>query len=161
MPQYLFRESSGMLGPLVVVMSVIVLSLLICLGISIYAAHDLTSKVFELCIFVLVALSFILVFSIRLTLMVHSKDIAITYFPFKRFQFAREEVLSINILRIDPIADFGGWGLRSNKLLGRAFTTKGDHIAQFILKDGRKYCFSIFDIEAARRGFQQFISEIA
>jgi hypothetical protein len=159
MPPYIFRESSGMVSPLLVVTSIVPIGLLIYLGINIYSAHNLQSKVLELCIFGLTALSILLIFSIRLRLEVNEHSIRVSYFPFKRFQFSREEIISINVLRVDPVSDFGGWGLRSNKSLGKAFTTKGEYVAQVVLKNSRKYCFTVIDTEAAKKCFQGLMAD--
>jgi hypothetical protein len=53
-------------------------------------------------------------------------------------------------MKINPLFEFGGWGLRRGKL-GKAYTTEGNLILHIELKSGQKLNFTVKNkVEVAR-----------
>jgi hypothetical protein len=47
-----------------------------------------------------------------------------------------EDIESLELKRINPLREFGGWGLRYGKL-GTAYTTRGRYILHIVQKTGK------------------------
>lgn len=65
------------------------------------------------------------------------------------------EIKKIEILRINPLKEFGGWGFRYGKL-GQAFTTTGRMIIHIETSRGQKLNFSVENNEKAKLAIKEF-----
>ncbi|MCX6267561.1 MAG: hypothetical protein NTW16_09425 [Bacteroidetes bacterium] len=87
-------------------------------------------------LFVLIALMFGFA---KLTTLIDDKGIAWRFFPFQ-FKFRRvdwDKLDSFEVISYNPIRDYGGWGIRTNKT-GKAYNVFGDKGLQLRLKNGEK-----------------------
>ena len=62
-----------------------------------------------------------------------------TYFPFviRKRLITFDEIKNVSIEKINPIRDFGGWGLRFSKTWGKAYTTSGNYVLRITLTNGK------------------------
>ena len=61
----------------------------------------------------------------------------------------------MEIMRINPLKEFGGWGFRYGKL-GQAFTTTGRMIIHIETTSGQKLNFSVENTEKAVFAINEF-----
>lgn len=87
---------------------------------------------------VIVVLVSFLIYSIKLTWSLNPKGFYYQYRPFinKTRFLPAEDIESITLEKINPLRDFGGWGLRYSKKFGKAYTTQGNHVLRIRLKTG-------------------------
>jgi hypothetical protein len=79
-------------------------------------------------LFVLITI-FVLAFkSLKLQVIVDVDAISYRFFPvqWKYRKIKIDNIESIKVVDYDPIADYGGWGIRFGRN-GRAYTVKGNH----------------------------------
>ena len=87
----------------------------------------------------IIALVLFLLYFIQLTWSINQKGFYYRYIPFvnnTRF-IPAEDIESITLEKINPIRDFGGWGLRYSKKYGKAYTTQGNHVIRVHMKTGK------------------------
>lgn len=60
-----------------------------------------------------------------------------------------EEVEDIQVMKINSLMEFGGWGLRRGKL-GKAYTTSGNYILHIKFKQGTPINVSVLRPQQAR-----------
>ena len=79
-----------------------------------------------------------LLLSIRLRWSLTPSEFRFSYFPFvwKEKIYSMEEIDYIQVLKINPLLEFGGWGLRRGRL-GKAYTTSGKYILHVKLLNGK------------------------
>lgn len=84
---------------------------------------------------VLVAMLFI-----KLKTKITNEGIYVAYFPFVRKwqKFAVNDIEKYEIRRYRAILEYGGYGMKNKRKLGRAYTTSGDFGLQLYLKNGKK-----------------------
>lgn len=87
---------------------------------------------------------FLLLYFIKLELKFTETDFRYSFFPFiiKERIIPYSDVQSMSAMKINPIMEFGGWGLRRGKL-GKAYTTEGNLILHIELKSGQKLNFTV------------------
>lgn len=83
-------------------------------------------------------------FIIKLTVVIRAEGIEYKFPPFhnKYKRIAWEEIASVELMRINPLKEFGGWGLRYGKL-GTAYTTRGRYILHIKQKTGKSINLTI------------------
>jgi hypothetical protein len=83
-------------------------------------------------------------FIIKLTVVIHAEGIEYRFPPFhnKYKRIAWEEIASVELMKINPLKEFGGWGLRYGKL-GTAYTTRGRYILHIKHKTGKSINLTI------------------
>lgn len=88
---------------------------------------------------VIIALVLFLLYFIQLNWSINRKGFYYRYFPFvnKTRFIPAEDIQSITLEKINPLRDFGGWGLRYSKKYGKAYTTQGNHVIRVQLKSGK------------------------
>ncbi len=88
---------------------------------------------------VIIIIVLLLLYSIQLTWCLNPKGFYYRYRPFinKTRHLSFEEIESITLEKINPLRDFGGWGLRYSKKHGKAYTTQGNHVIRIRLKTGK------------------------
>jgi len=88
---------------------------------------------------VISGLVLVLLNRIKLTWAFTETGFYFTYFPFviRKRHIKFDDILHVSIERINPMRDFGGWGLRFSKTWGKAYTTSGNHVLRITLKSGK------------------------
>lgn len=87
-----------------------------------------------------------------------SKDaFSFKYPPFynKWRKIPLSEIKKMEIMKINPLKEFGGWGFRYGKL-GQAFTTTGRMIIHIETTRGQKLNFSVENTEKAELAIKEF-----
>lgn len=89
-------------------------------------------------------LVFLLLFFIKLEWEFTESDFRYRFFPFiiKERIILYSDIQTMSVMKINPLFEFGGWGLRSGKL-GKAYTTDGNLIIHIELKSGQKLNFTV------------------
>ena len=65
-----------------------------------------------------------------------------------------KDIKSSEIVTYHPMADFGGWGFRSNAQKGKAYNTKGDKGLQLVLTNGEKILLTAIEAEGAKSALE-------
>jgi hypothetical protein len=80
----------------------------------------------------------ILIFSIKLHVNVNTEGISYQFPPFhnKPNLLHWDKIESLELIKINPLKEFGGWGLRYGKL-GTAYTTRGRYILHIKMHSGK------------------------
>jgi hypothetical protein len=115
-------------------------TLLVVLGISFYLQNqNLNSfiNVESLPPFFIIILVLGLLWTIKLQWTLDQKQFSFIYRPFiwKRKTYALSDIQKIEISKINPLKDFGGWGLRYSTKLGKAYTTQGNTVLRIHLNN--------------------------
>ena len=88
---------------------------------------------------IILALVFGLIAYMQLEYRLHFAEITFRFRPFVRWKtVALNDYSEVQILKISPMKEFGGWGLRYGSRLGKAYTSHGKYILHFVPKDGQK-----------------------
>ncbi len=99
-------------------------------------------------VYITVPLLLLFIFSF-LKLNLNKNYFEYSFFPFtlktKRIQW--DEIQEVQIVKTDPIFDFGGWGVRLSKKYGTAYIGNNE-IIFLKLKNGKRRSFSIKNKEA-------------
>jgi hypothetical protein len=85
----------------------------------------------------IILLLFGLLWSIKLQWNLNNENFNFIYRPFiwKRKSYPMNEIETIEICKINPLLDFGGWGLRYSTKFGKAYTTHGNTVLRIHLKN--------------------------
>ena len=99
---------------------------------------------------------FLLLYFIKLEWKFTENAFQFRFFPFivKEKIIPYSEIQHISVMKINPLLEFGGWGLRRGKL-GKAYTTQGNLIIHIELKSGQKLNFSVKDKVATENAIQK------
>jgi len=100
-------------------------------------------------------LAFALLYFTKLEWKFTDSDFRFRYFPFviKEKIIPYSDIQSMSVMKINPIFEFGGWGLRRGKL-GKAYTTDGNLILHIELKSGNKINLTVKNKEEVERAIQ-------
>jgi hypothetical protein len=98
---------------------------------------------------------FALLYFIKLEWKFTESDFRYRFFPFiiKERIIPYSDIQSMSVMKINPIMEFGGWGLRRGKL-GKAYTTDGNLIIHFELNSGQKLNFTVKNKAEVERAIQ-------
>ena len=98
---------------------------------------------------------FLLLYFIQLEWKFTESDFRYRFFPFiiKERIIPYTDIQTMCVMKINPIFEFGGWGLRRGKL-GKAYTTDGNLIIHFELNSGQKLNFTVKNKAEVERAFQ-------
>ena len=109
-------------------------------------AHPIDSEPFDWFGLVILGAVGILIFSIKLHVTVNAEGITYKYPPFhnKPKQMSWANIESAELMKINPLKEFGGWGLRYGKL-GTAYTTRGKYILHIKMRQGKPINVTIVD----------------
>ncbi len=101
-------------------------------------AHLIDSEPFDWLGLVIFGVVGLLIFSIKLHVTVNAEGIIYKYPPFhyKPKLLHWDKIKSIELMKINPLKEFGGWGLRYGKL-GTAYTTRGRFILHIEKTEGQ------------------------
>ncbi len=85
-----------------------------------------------------------LLFSIKLQWELSETHFSFTYKPFvwKPKNIPMYEISHLELCKINPLRDFGGWGLRYSKKYGKAYTTEGNWVLRLHLKSNKMLNFT-------------------
>ncbi len=99
---------------------------------------------------------FLLLWNVRLNWSISKTEFSFTFFPFvlKRRTYSMDDVDDIQVMKINSLKEFGGWGLREGKL-GKAYTTAGNHILHVKFKQGRPINVSVLRPQQAQNFLDQ------
>ena len=89
-------------------------------------------------------LGFLLLYFIKLEWKFTVSEFRYRFFPFiiKERIIPYSDIQTMSVMKINPLFEFGGWGLRRGKL-GKAYTTDGNLILHIELKSGQKLNFTV------------------
>lgn len=78
-----------------------------------------------------------LLWSVKLQWELDQDHFTFSFKPFiwKRKSYPINEIETIEFCKINPLRDFGGWGLRYSTKLGKAYTTQGNTVLRIHLKN--------------------------
>ena len=101
-------------------------------------AHPADSEPFDWFGLVILAIVGLFIFAIKLHVTINTEGITYKYPPFhiKPKQMPWANIESAELMKINPLKEFGGWGLRYGKL-GAAYTTRGRYILHIVQKKGK------------------------
>jgi hypothetical protein len=87
---------------------------------------------------VVLALVGLLIFAFKLTVIIDNQGISFKYPPIynKSKCIPWDQIKSIEVMKINPLKEFGGWGIRYGRL-GASFTTRGRHILHIKKTEGK------------------------
>jgi hypothetical protein len=102
---------------------------------------------------IVVAVIFLLFFSINLKTTITNLGIKFTYFPFilKTKTYLWQDVDQVYTRKYSPIWEYGGWGLRYGFKNGVAYNVSGNNGIQIVLKNGKKVLIGTRKMEEANR----------
>lgn len=94
--------------------------------------------------FVISFLVLLLLYNIELYWKYDNTGFYYRYRPFiNRLRFIpKSEILSITCEKINPLRDFGGWGVRYSRKYGKAYSTHGNYVIRVNLKNGKMLNFT-------------------
>lgn len=100
-------------------------------------------------------LVFLLLYFIKLEWKFTESDFRYRFFPFiiKEKIIPYSNIQTMSVMKINPLFEFGGWGLRRGKL-GKAYTTDGNLIIHMELKSGQKLNFTVKNKSEVERVIQ-------
>lgn len=100
-------------------------------------------------------LAFLLLYFIQLEWKFTESDFRYRFFPFiiKEKIIPYSNIQTMSVMKINPLFEFGGWGLRRGKL-GKAYTTDGNLIIHMELKSGQKLNFTVKNKSEVERVIQ-------
>ncbi len=100
--------------------------------------HPADSEPFDWFGLVILAIVGLFIFAIKLHVTINTEGITYKYPPFhiKPKQMPWANIESAELMKINPLKEFGGWGLRYGKL-GAAYTTRGRYILHIVQKKGK------------------------
>ena len=100
--------------------------------------HPADSEPFDWFGLVILAIVGLFIFAIKLHVTINTEGITYKYPPFhiKPKQMSWSNIESAELMKINPLKEFGGWGLRYGKL-GAAYTTRGRYILHIVQKTGK------------------------
>ena len=108
--------------------------------------------------FIFFLLLLVLLFTTHLDLKIDKEGISFRYFPFIfRWRTYRwEEIQELELKKIRPLMDMGGWGLRTVDGGGIGYTVSGNKVIRILLRNGKIRYIGISDDEKVREALRQF-----
>lgn len=131
---------------------------LIILGVIVAQALAISPNymdIFKRSGFLLPVIVFVLLSLIRLKTTYDVEGIRIVFIPFIWNKFIPWSDISSAYMRTYTFADFGGWGYRLGKW-GKAYSTKGEHGVQLIMKDGSQLMIGTQKPEEVKKIINQY-----
>jgi len=149
----IYQEKSSM--KLWAFISIPILSVVVLLNVLINSSPKFTQDPEAPWTIIIPILAFLLLYFIKLEWKFTESDFRYRFFPFiiKERIIPYSDVQSMSAMKINPIFEFGGWGLRRGKL-GKAYTTDGNLILHIELKSGNKINLTIKNKEEVERAIQ-------
>ena len=124
-------------------------SIPLCLYLYELIAQPIDSEPFDWFGLAILAIVGLFIFSIKLKITIDQKGITYQYPPFhnKPNLLLWENIETVELLKINPLKEFGGWGLRYGKL-GAAYTTRGKYILHIKTQKKTPINLTIVDYKA-------------
>lgn len=80
-----------------------------------------------------------------------------SFFPFiRKRNIQTNSIKEIKIIKINPILDFGGWGIRYSRKYGRAYTTSGRYVLHLEFGENKKLNLTVTNPEIASQKINAF-----
>ncbi|MFP3593371.1 hypothetical protein [Chryseobacterium sp. SIMBA_038] len=107
-------------------------------------------------VYITVPLVLLFTFSIlKLNLNKNYFEYSLFPFTFTSKKLEWNDINEIQIVKVNPLFDFGGWGIRLSKKYGKSFIMGSNDIVFLKLKNGKKRSFSIKNKEALVEFFNE------
>jgi hypothetical protein len=118
--------------------------------------QDTTDMICMSLAIVLLMVVLVLLLRVKLELYIDEEGIRFRYIPSRRqlVSYTWNQVASVEVLSVNPLSEFRGWGRKYSKKYGPGYLTQGDYILHVVLKDGSKISFTVLD----RRGAAAFLA---
>lgn len=96
------------------------------------------------------ALVYFLLLSAHLKWSISKDSFEYSFFPFiRKKSIPKNSITQLEIIKINPILDFGGWGIRYSRKYGRAYTTSGRHVLHIEYGENKKLNLTVTHPEIA------------
>lgn len=83
---------------------------------------------------------------------IDERGILLRFTPFISRSYAWPQILRVDVVRIDPLSDFGGWGLKySRRLQAWGYVLRGEDALRITLTDGKQIYATVPDTAAAQQ----------
>ena len=124
-------------------------SIPLCIYLYELIAQPIDSEPFDWFGLVILGAVGLFIFAIKLKVTVNAEGVTYKYPPFhnKPKLLHWENIKSLELMRINPLKEFGGWGLRYGKL-GTAYTTRGRYILHIETTQGKPINLTILNPES-------------
>lgn len=146
--------SNQRLSPLLFVGSLVSASLLgfgLGIGLSIHAG-SLVWQPFAIPVFVT-----LIVQLVWQQIHIDAEGVQIRFTPFYNRRYNWAEIASVDCVKIDPLTDFGGWGLKySRRLNAWGYLLGGEDAIRISLTNGKQIYATIVDTQAAQQAVHHF-----
>ncbi|MDO4729150.1 MAG: hypothetical protein Q4B43_09140 [Bacteroidota bacterium] len=126
--------------------------ILIILCVQLLVVLFLYKEVIDITFFCILTPIILLLLLLRLKIHLHPEYLEYQFFPFhfKKKRIYWNEVATVQIVKIDPITDFWGWGLRYSKKYGISYVLGNDHGLFVVLKNEKRRTFTIKNKESIK-----------
>jgi len=98
----------------------------------------LEKSIFQIIPIIIVTLTCVFIYSIKLGYVISNNNITISFFPFlsnsKKIEI--KDIQKISIIKYKPLMEYGGWGLRYS-INKTAYTIKGNKGIYLEMRDGK------------------------
>jgi hypothetical protein len=126
------------------------LFIILFISLTIHFYYEIENSIYIL--FLIITILLLLIFSslyfTKLVLTFNDKYIGYKFHPYinqeKKIYF--KEIKRLEIIKIDPISDFGGWGCKKSNKYGQGFITNSNTILYIENINGVKTSFSITNL---------------
>ncbi|MEB2781608.1 hypothetical protein U3A58_14520 [Algoriphagus sp. C2-6-M1] len=129
MANRIFKESQTYVGTWIMYVMILTEVPVLILMIVLYATSDEKQEM-AIALGVVMGsliLVFALIFNLKLETRIDDKSISFRYMPFIRNwrQFPKEIIKSHEVIKYNPVTDYGGWGFKGNRTT-KAYSVLGD-----------------------------------
>lgn len=95
-------------------------------------------------------LLFFLLLTTHLKWSISREHLEYSFFPFiRKKQIPTSTITQLEVIKIKPLVDFGGWGIRYSKKYGRAYTTSGKYVLHIEYGENKKLNLTVTNPEIA------------
>ena len=146
-----YKETSRLFKPFFVFSMAPMFFLFIVLLIVAVRQRDTADTICAGLAIVLLGVVLALLLRVKLELYLNEEGIRFRYIPSRRrlVTYTWGQVASAEVLSINPLSEFRGWGRKYSKKYGWGYLTQGDYILHVVLKDGGSISFTVLDRRAA------------
>lgn len=98
---------------------------------------------FLLFVFLMLVIGLFILLFTTLNLTINNAGVRFKFFPFKSGFIRVEDILTYDVLSINVIKEFRGWGLKNSKNFGKGYLTQGNSVLIINTISQGKLAFSI------------------
>lgn len=107
--------------------------------------------------FLIPAFVAVVVLLIRLRVQIDAPGISLRFTPFYKRFYPWSQIVVAELVSVDPLGDFGGWGLKySSRFKSWGYLIRGEDALRISLADGKQIYATITDPEAAQQAIHRF-----